>query len=124
MKNLALTVLTLVIVVLAVHSPCFGEQLPTPKIEVVFPGVTRVVYADQTFVFTTTVRLSATFEFMPPGEIRIKVRTSAAPFGGMAPAGQRLRIYWQEGDETLYDGDPPEDEWIGGVLTEGGLTEK
>jgi hypothetical protein len=117
------TVLVAVVLVLAVVA--VAEQLPIPKTEAVFPGVTRVVYAGQTFVFTTTVKLSAKFEVLNDREIQIKIRTAATlrDNSALAPA-EMLKIYWQDGDETLYDGTPPDGEWTGMVLTEGGLTEK
>jgi hypothetical protein len=114
----------LVVVALAVAVAAFAEQLPVPKTEAVFPGVTRVSYVGQTFVFTTTVKLSARFEVISDNQIQIKVRTNLVPrdMGALAP-GEMLKIYWEDGDQILFDGTPPE-EWIGIVLTEGGLTEK
>jgi hypothetical protein len=101
-----------------------AQQLPVPKTEAVFPGVTSVSYAGETFVFTTTVKLSAKFEWIGGNQIRIQVRTNTTPREGMELVpGQALRIYWEGEGETLYDGTPPS-EWIGIVLTEGGLTEK
>ncbi len=122
MKHLSVVVLALVLVFAVV---CIAEQLPVPKTEAVLPGVTRVMYANQTFVITTTVKLTARFECVNFDQIQIKVRTNLTPREGMALApGQMLRIYWQDGDETIYDGMPPDGEWTGLVQTEGGLTEK
>lgn len=102
-----------------------AEQIAVPKTVAVFPGVTRVLYAGETFVFTTTVKLSATFEAVYPNRVQVKIRTSPIVRDHLAPAvDDVLRIYWEDGDETLYDGTPPENEWSGFVLTEGGLTEK
>jgi ABC-type glycerol-3-phosphate transport system substrate-binding protein len=110
---------------LVISVAAVAEQLPAPKTEAVFPGVTKVLYAGETFVFTTTVKLSAKFEAAYPDRIQIKVKTSTMLRDGMALApGDMVRIYWEDGDETLYNGMPPENEWIGMVLTEGGLTEK
>jgi ABC-type glycerol-3-phosphate transport system substrate-binding protein len=110
---------------LVISVAAVAEQLPAPKTEAIFPGVTKVLYAGETFVFTTTVKLSAKFEAAYPDRIQIKVKTSATLRDGMALApGDMVRIYWEDGDETLYNGMPPENEWIGMVLTEGGLTEK
>jgi hypothetical protein len=109
---------------LVVAVAAFAEQLPVPKTEAIFPGVTRVNYVGETFVFTTTVKLSAKFEVISDNQIQIKVKTALSPreMGALAP-GEMLKIYWEDGDQTLFDGTPPE-EWIGIVLTEGGLTEK
>ena len=114
----------LFVVGLVVAVATYAEQLPVPKTEAVFPGVTRVQYVGQTFVFTTTVKLSAKFEVISDNQIQIKVKTALTPreMTALAP-GEMLRIYWEDGDETLFDGTPPE-EWTGFVLTEGGLTEK
>jgi len=114
----------LFVVGLVVAMAAYAEQLPVPKTEAVFPGVTRVQYVGETFVFTTTVKLSARFEVVSDNQIQIKVRTALTPreMTALAP-GEMLRIYWEYGDQTLFDGAPP-DEWTGYVLTEGGLTEK
>jgi hypothetical protein len=114
----------LFVVGLALAVAAVAEQLPVPKTEAIFPGVTRVSYVGETFVFTTTVKLSAKFEVLSDNQIQIKVKTvlSAREMASLAP-GEMLRIYWEDGDQTLFEGTPPE-EWIGIVLTEGGLTEK
>lgn len=103
---------------------CVGQELPVPTIVAIFPGVTRVPYAHQTFVFTTTVRLSARFEWIGGNEIRLRVRTASGSTGptALAPGGV-LRICLEGSDECLYDGTPPP-EWTGVVPTEGGFTEK
>ena len=122
MRKLSAVLFTvgLVISVVAV-----AEEIAAPKTMAVFPGVTKLRYAGETFVVTTTVKLSVTFEVGYPSGIKIKVRTSPALQDKMAPAGADvLRIYWEGGDETLYDGTTPDGEWTGLVLTEGGLTEK
>ena len=114
----------LFIVGLVVAMAAYAEQLPVPKTEAIFPGITRVNYVGETFVFTTTVKLSAKFEVISDNQIQIKVKTAMSPRDMMALApGEMLRIYWEDGDQILFDGTPPE-EWIGVVLTEGGLTEK
>jgi len=124
MKKLSAVVFFFVLVAAIGSSVCMAQQLPAPKTEAVFPGVTSVLYAGETFVFTTTVKLSAKFEWIGGNQIRIQVRTSSTPRQGMELApGQALRIYWEDEDETLYDGTPPS-EWSGIVLTEGGFTEK
>ena len=114
----------LFVVGLVVAMAAYAEQLPVPKTEAVFPGITRVQYCGETFIFTTTVKLSARFEVISDNQIQIKVKTLLSPrdLTALAP-GEMLRIYWEDGDQTLFDGTPPE-EWIGVVLTEGGLTEK
>jgi hypothetical protein len=125
MRRFAAALFAVLLLIPAAYLPCLGDQLPAPKTESVFPGTARIYYANQTFVFTTTVKLSATFEYALPGVIHIRVKTSAQPSGGPSLAsGQTLSIYWENGDETLYDGAPPDGEWTGGVQTEGGMTEK
>ena len=117
----------LLVTVLALPGLLVAQQVPVPVQKAVFPGVTTVNYAAQTFVFTTTVKLSAKFEAAFPNEIRITVKTAPShrSGGALAPSGQpQLRIYWLEGDEILFEGDPPENPWSDIVLTEGGFTEK
>jgi hypothetical protein len=59
-----------------------------------------------------------------PNIIQLKVKASnPSTEGAMAPM-QTVRIYWENGDEVVYDDVPPTSEWTGQVLTEGGLTEK
>lgn len=124
MKRFSAALLALVLVTAAVSVVCFADQIAVPKTEAIFPGVTQVTYVGETFVFTTTVKLSARFECIAANQIRIQVRTYLGPRQEMELApGPALRIYWEGQDETLYDGTPPE-EWTGIVLTEGGLTEK
>ena len=102
-----------------------ADQLLVPKTVAVYPGVTRVLYAGQTFRFTTTERLSVRFEPVGMSEIQIRVKPTVTSRQTMSlTSGTTLQIYWEEGDETLYDGTPPDGEWSGLVLTEGGLTEK
>jgi hypothetical protein len=125
MRRFAVAILAVALVIQVVPLQCLGDQLPAPKIESVFPGVTRIIYADETFVFTTTVRLSATFEYLPTNEIRIKIKTNVPIHQSMAMApAPAVRIYWEEGDEILFDGALPDGEWIGIVQTEGGFTDK
>jgi hypothetical protein len=102
-----------------------ADQLLVPKTVVVYPGVTRVPYAGQTFRFTTTEKLSVRFEPVGMSEIQIRVKPTVTSRQMMSlTSGTTLQVYWEEGDETLYDGTPPDGEWNGLVLTEGGLTEK
>jgi hypothetical protein len=121
MRSIALVSLAFVLL-LPMAVPCLGQELLAPKTETVFPGVTRISYADQVFVFTTTVRLSVTFQIAVPGKVQIRVNTSAK--GLSLVPGQKVHLYWEDGDEVLYDDARPDDGWIGFVLTEGGLTEK
>ncbi len=101
-----------------------AQQLPVPRTEAVYPGITTVTYAGNSFTFNTTVRLTVKFDWVVPNIIQIKVKASNPSMeGAMAPM-QTLRIYWEEGDEVVYDDVPPTSEWTGQVLTEGGLTEK
>ena len=115
----------LLVVALVIPGILIAQQLPVEKTVAVFPGVTSIDYAGQTFVITTPVKLSAKFETISWTEIKITVKTGPSHRSGVSPApGQPLTIYWEEGDEIIYDGDPPGDEWSGIVLSEGGFTEK
>ncbi|UCG50654.1 MAG: hypothetical protein JSW58_10630 [Candidatus Latescibacterota bacterium] len=111
-------------VVLASPGALMAQQLPLPMQKAIPQGITTVEYAQQTLVFTTSVPLIANFQFISENEIEVRVRTrSSGQQGGNAP-GNILRIWWEEGDEFIYDGEPPEEEWSGILLTEGGFTEK
>ena len=115
----------LLVVALVLPGILIAQQLPVQQPVAVFPGVTSIGYAGHTFVITTPVKLSAKFETINWAEIRITVKTAPSHRTLVTPApGQPLVIYWQEGDETIYEGDPPDDEWTGIVLCEGGFTEK
>jgi hypothetical protein len=124
MKRLGMPILAVVVVLAMVYVPCQGDQLPMPVTEMVFPGTTRITYADQTFVFTTEVRLSATFVYKSPGEIHIRVKTAAPPERLAPGLEQAFRIYWEEKDEVIFDGLTSGGGWTGIVRTEGGMTEK
>lgn len=125
MKAVAGTILALMLVV-ALMFPGFltAQQLPMPMQKIIYPGATTVEYADETLEFTTSVPLDAKFQFISTNEIEITVRTHTSGRAGSYAPGSMLRIYWQEEDLWLYDGEPPEDEWIGILETEGGFTEK
>lgn len=124
MKTFSAVLFALVLVIAATSAVCVAQHLLVPTTVAVFPGTTEVDYAGETFIFTTTVKLSAKFEWIGGNQVRIQVKTNPGPHEGMELApGQTLRIYWEGQDEILYDGTPP-GEWTGIVLTEGGLTEK
>jgi hypothetical protein len=116
----------LLVVTLVTPGILIAQQLPVPKTVAVFPGVTDVDYAGQTFIITTPVKLSVKFETISWTEIRITVKTGPSHRSGPSPAPtqQILQIYWEDGDEIIYEGEPPSEEWIGIVLSEGGFTEK
>jgi len=119
------TILALMLVV-ALVSPGLltAQQLPLPVQKIIYPGVTTVEYASETLVFTTSVPLVAGFKFISSNEIEVTVRTHTSGRPGSNAPGNILRIYWQDEDRFIYDGEPPEDEWSGILLTEGGFTEK
>jgi hypothetical protein len=115
----------LMVLVLLVAAVCVADQLPIPITEKIAPGTAEVVYAGNTFVFTTSVKLTAKFQFFLPNRIEIRVSSQYTGTEGPDPVSSAtVSIYWQDGDETLYNGAPPTSEWTGLVLTEGGLTEK
>jgi hypothetical protein len=128
MRGLTGAIFTVIIVIaLALPGLSAAQQLPMPMQKSILPGVTHVDYAGQTFVFTTAVKLTAKFEAAFPNEIRITIKTAPShrSGGSLAPSGTPvLRIYWLEGDEVVFEGDPPEDPWSDIILTEGGFTEK
>jgi hypothetical protein len=124
MKRLSAVLSILALAFMLGPAVCTAQELPVPTTVAVFPGVTHVPYAGQTFIFTTTVKLSAKFEWVGGNEIRIQVRTAPLPAGGMSLApGAVLQICWEGHDECIYDGTPPA-EWTGIIQTEGGFTEK
>jgi len=104
--------------------PSQGDRIPVPVTEAVFPPSARLMYAGESFVFNTTVKLSVTFEFRLPNEIHLKVRVGVPLQTLSSTVVQNVQIYWEEGNEDLYNGIPPEGEWTGVILTEGGMTEK
>ena len=115
----------LLVATLVIPGVLVAQQLPVPKTVAVFPGVMDVDYAEQTFVITSPVKLSIKFETISWTEIRITIKTGPSHRMGVSAApGQTLKIYWEEGDEVIFEGDPPSEEWTGIVLTEGGFTEK
>ena len=125
MKVVTGTIFALMLVV-ALMSPGFltAQQLPMPMQKIIYPGATTVEYASETLVFTTSVPLAAKFQFVSASEIEVSVRTHSSGRAGSYAPGNMLRIYWQEEDLWLYDGEPPDEEWIGILQTEGGFTEK
>jgi hypothetical protein len=112
--------------VVALVSPGFlmAQQLPMPLQKTIYPGVTTVEYAGETLVFTTSVPLLAKFQFISANEIEVSVRTHSSGRAVTNAPGNLLRIYWQDEDRIIYEGEPPEEEWTGILLTEGGFTEK
>jgi hypothetical protein len=126
MKRALAVLFVLALLVTAAPAICTAQQLPVPTTVAVFPGVTEVPYAGQVFIITTTVKLSAKFEWIGGNEIRIQVRTNLGSTGSspmeLAP-GPVLKICWEGHDDCLFDGTPPP-EWTGIVRTEGGFTEK
>ena len=126
MKRALAVLFVLALVVTATSTLCVAQQLPVPTTIAVFPGITEFEYAGETFIFTTTVKLSAKFEWIGGNEIRIQIRTNpgAAASGSMELVpGPTLKICWEGHDDCIYDGVPP-GEWSGIVRTEGGFTEK
>ena len=126
MRSVTRSLLALLLVAtLVIPGVLVAQQLPVPKTVAVFPGVTDVLYAGQTFVITSPVKLSIKFETISWTEIKITIKAGPSHRTNVSAApGQTLRIYWEEGDEVIFEGDPPSEEWTGIVLTEGGFTEK
>ena len=125
MRRIVGAFLVLVLTVSVGSELCFGQYLVAPKSETILPGTARIEFAGQAVVFTTPVKIFVWFENMGSGRIRIRVKTALASRAGMALApSEPLRIYWEDGDEVLFEGTPPGGGWSGILLTEGGLTEK
>ena len=118
------TIFALMLVVALVSPGLMAQQLPMPLQKIIYPGATTVEYAGETLVFTTSVALVANFHFISVNEIEVIVRTHSGGRATTNAPGNMLRIYWQDEDRFIYDGEPPEDEWTGILLTEGGFTEK
>jgi hypothetical protein len=124
MKVVTGTIFALMLVVALVSPGLMAQQLPMPLQKVIYPGVTTVEYASETLVFTTSVALFAKFQCVSENEIEVTVRSHSSGRAVTNAPGNMLRIYWQEEDRLIYDGEPPEDEWTGILQTEGGFTEK
>lgn len=113
----------LTIAFLAMPTALLAGQILAPMEKIVPPGVTSLHYADQTFVFSTPVALHVKFKPVSSNqfELRFRVRGSYPGQGGGAGV---LYVYWEDYGGDLYNGSPPDDEWVGIVNTEGGWTEK
>lgn len=101
-----------------------SDQLPAPLERNLFPGVSVIEYAGQTFTFTTDVPLQVIFLPLDQTRIQLKFKSRAVTTSGLAPASTDVQIYWDNWDNEIYAGTAPANWWIGVLLTESGFTEK
>jgi hypothetical protein len=103
-----------------------SDQLPGKLEQSVFPGITEISYAGESFVFDTSVAIHVTFTAMGPTSIELKFKVlGQRAGGGNAPQQEdEIQIDWLDWGTELYSGSPPTDPW--GVIldTESGYTEK
>ena len=115
----------LIIAFLTVPSLVASEQLAVPLERGIHPGVTTVLYANHTLVFTTAVPLKIRLCVVPAGHVQLSLMTTSYNQGqGNAPgsSGQTV-IFWEEVNQEVYSGNPS-DSWIDIPLAESGWTEK
>jgi hypothetical protein len=129
MKKLTGAVIAcLVMSLLAMPVTLLGEQLPAPAEKSIYPGITTIQYAGQTFVFTSSTSLRVNFHMVTLTTFEITVRTTASRGTGgpqgSSPATDQLVINWKNFNADIYDDEPPSAPWTGLVDTEGGWTEK
>jgi hypothetical protein len=127
MKALSKVVVAIVLVALLLApSALMSDKLPAPYQTIIDPGQTTIDYFGQQLKFTTDVPLKLNLVPLEPGRLYMKFKALSATGGGGAPAqgGDNVEIYWQNWDNELYDGPPPEDPWENVLLTESGFTEK
>lgn len=128
MKALSRVVLAMVLVaLLMVPSASMSDRLPAPYQTVVPPGQTQIDYAGQILKFTTDVPLKVSFLPLEPGKIKLTFKAlPQRDGGGNVPASgwDNVEIFWENWNNEIYDGPPPEDPWQGILLTESGFTEK
>lgn len=126
--RMATKVFVITILLIAFSAPAFADQLPAPLEKDLFPGITHINYAGQSFVFETPVLLHVSF--VSKGftliELKFKVQPAAGGRGGAALASpnDQIAIYWNEWDVDVYTGPPPPEGWQGILNTESGFTEK
>jgi hypothetical protein len=113
----------LVVCSLVLPSALLSQQLAVPVNKSILPGVTNIEYAGQTLVFTSSVALRVKLQMVSLKEIELTVLSRPGEAQGAPAQGGGLQIWWENWDEELYDGEPP-DSWTGILNTEGGWTEK
>ncbi|MBI4720485.1 MAG: hypothetical protein HY770_04565 [Chitinivibrionia bacterium] len=108
--------------------PVLGDELPAPLERDIYPGVTNISYAGQSFRFETTVTIHVSL--IPRGanliELRFKVHqgtTTRTPVMAASP-NMQIEIDWVNWNNTIFSGTPPPDGWEGLLHTESGFTEK
>jgi hypothetical protein len=100
-----------------------SDQLPAPLERTLFPGVSVIYYANQTFRFTTDVPLQVIL--LPLDETRIQLKFKArGGFQGESVAATTVEIFWDNWENEIYSGSAPISWWMGILLTESGFTEK
>jgi hypothetical protein len=115
------------ILMLLAPTALFAQQLAAPLDRSVSPGVTVIQYSGQTLIFTTTNTLRVQLRPLGGDQIEIKIRAyDVRVLGGASGSSQAqtLEIYWQDAQDSVYNGTPPADPWTAILHTEGGWTEK
>jgi hypothetical protein len=119
-----ISLLCLLIIIISVPATVLADQLPATLEQDVFPGVTEIIYAEQDFVFDTTVAIHVTFSALGPNRIELKFKVLGQRGDYIPSQEDQVQINWLDWDTELYSGSPPTDPW--GVIldTESGYTEK
>ena len=114
-----------IVALIAIPGTLLSQQLAVPMEKTLPANVsTTINYAGQTLVFApTNVTLRIKLQMVSLTEIELRVQ--AYPNGGSGTSGNEyLQICWEQENECIYDDVPPNEEWVGGLYTEGGWTEK
>jgi hypothetical protein len=121
-----ISLLCLLIFMISVPATVLSDQLPAKLEQDIFPGITELTYAEEDFVFDTTVSIHVTFTALGPNLIELKFKVLGQRNGGDYIPSQedRIQIDWIDWETQLYSGSPPSEPW--GVIldTESGYTEK
>ena len=105
-----------------------SQALELPLTKSLQPGTHEIVYGGQTLKFETQVALQVRLYYV--GLVRFQIAFKKHPYagggGGGAAATEWVALTWEEYNETMYDDDAPDDEWIGEIDTsgEGGWVER
>ena len=125
MKTFPKTILAGIFVALILFPlAAVSDQLPAPLERNIFPGVSVIDYAGQTFTFTTDVPLQVILLPLDQTRIQLKFKFRGGMPSGSAPVAANVEIFWENWDNEIYSGTAPSSWWIGILLTESGFTEK
>ena len=101
-----------------------SDQLPTPLDKTVLPGTTTIHYAGLNLRFTTDVPLRVKLMPLSTTEVGITVRTHGSVPVNPVSGNDSVEIFWEDFNESIYDGPPMIGEWGGIINSESGFTEK